>query len=162
MRAGQRGHPIYEEFSGRDALLLAVYERITAGAASAVSAALTAAPGELAARVEAGLSAYVGYLTQDPRRARVAHREVRAAGVLEGDRHGVVVAFADIIERQVRALPGDPGVDRRLLALALAGAVNELLVDWTRKRSTAADDAAGRDADSAVRRRAGLTVAAAR
>lgn len=61
----------------------------------------------------------------------MAHREVRAAGVLEGDRHGVVVAFADIIEREVRALPGDPGVDRRLLALALAGAVNELLVDWT-------------------------------
>jgi len=130
--AGVATRSFYEEFAGREQLLLAVYEDITRGASGAVTDALAGAPRELAPRVEAGLSAYVGYVTSDPRRARVAHQEARAAWLLEGDRHAAVVAFAGIIEREAQAVAGprEPAANR-LLALALAGAANELLVDWT-------------------------------
>ncbi|MDQ6648652.1 MAG: TetR/AcrR family transcriptional regulator [Actinomycetota bacterium] len=122
----------YEEFPGREQLLLAVYEEITSAATMAVTEALEAAPRELAPRVQAGLSAYVGFVTSDPRRARIAHQEARAAGLLEGNRHAAVVAFAAIIEREALAVGAQRGAaDGRLLALALAGAANELLVDWT-------------------------------
>lgn len=134
-QAGVATRSFYEEFAGREALLLAVYEQITAGAARAVRAALAEAPGDLRSRIPVGLAAYVDHLTSDPRRARVAHREVRTAGMLEGDRHAAVVAFAAMIEAEVQqgsqGSPTPAEGDRRLLALALAGAVNEVLVDWT-------------------------------
>jgi hypothetical protein len=57
----------------------------------------------------------------------VAHREVRAAGVLEQDRHAMVLRFADIIATETRLAEGAQG---RILGLALAGAVTEVLVDW--------------------------------
>src|SRR3954454_23347787 len=58
----------YEEFSSREALLLAVYAQITQGAARAVAGGLEAAGQGIEQRVEAGLRAYIGHLTEDPRR----------------------------------------------------------------------------------------------
>jgi AcrR family transcriptional regulator len=121
----------YQEFATRERLLLAVYQQLLAGAHARVAVALEAASPDPSERMRAGLGAYVSYLTADPRRARVAHREVRVAGVLEAERHAAVQAFAGLIEAEadrVAADGGSPGGRRR--ALALAGAVNELLVDW--------------------------------
>ncbi len=83
-------------------------------------------------RIRAGLEAYVRHVTEDPRRARIAHHEMRAVGVLENERHAAAVAFARVIEREAGALPQHAATERRrLLGLALTGAVSELLVDWT-------------------------------
>ncbi|MHB8451973.1 MAG: TetR/AcrR family transcriptional regulator [Mycobacteriales bacterium] len=132
--AGVATRSFYEEFDGREDLLLAVYAQVLDGAAAAVRAAVAAAPLELLARTRAGLAAYVEYLVADPRRARVAHVEVRAAGgSLEPERRAAVVGFAHLIDGQGRQLVG-AGQCRPdatpLTALALAGAVNELLVNW--------------------------------
>lgn len=121
----------YEEFASREALLLAVYAEVLADVTATVERALTAAGEDAERRVRAGVTAYVDAVTGDPRRARIVHREVRAAGVLEEERRAGVEAFAGLIAREsvVLGVQG-PAAGNRLTALALAGAVNELLIDW--------------------------------
>jgi AcrR family transcriptional regulator len=126
-QAGVATRSFYEEFSSREALLRAVYEHIMSGVVSTVLPRVAESSGTAEERIRVGLSGYVGYLTEDPRRARVAHREVRAAGVLEQDRHAMILRFADIIATETRLAGGAQG---RVLGLALAGAVTEVLVDW--------------------------------
>lgn len=132
--AGVATRSFYEEFDSREDLLLTIYAEILDGARSAVGAAVAAAPLRLDERVRAGLTAYVGHLTRDPRRARVAHLELRAAGRnLEAQRRAAVTGFAALIEREglLLARSGERRPEAgALTALALAGAVNELLVDW--------------------------------
>jgi AcrR family transcriptional regulator len=132
--AGVATRSFYEEFDSREELLLTVYADVLDGARSAVGAALAAAPLTLPGRVEAGLAGYVGFLSRDPRRARVAHVEVRAAGrTLETQRRAAVTGFAALIEREgmLLAAAGERRLDAgSLTALALAGAVNELVVGW--------------------------------
>ncbi|MBW8801209.1 MAG: TetR/AcrR family transcriptional regulator [Streptomyces sp.] len=117
----------YEEFSSREDLLKAVYEQVMNGVLETVLPVVQAAEGTLEERIRTGLTGYVGYLTEDPRRAKVANREIRVAGVLESDRHAMVIRFAEVI-RSVADL--DSGAKGRLLGVALAGAVSEVLVDW--------------------------------
>ena len=121
----------YEEFPTREALLLAVATDAVAAAAERLEAALVAAPNDLEQRVRAGLSAYIGYLTEDPRRVRIAYHEVRVAP-LEAERQFASVAFASLVTEQVAQL-GVSGHarDNLLLALALTGGVGELLNHWT-------------------------------
>ena len=128
--AGVATRSFYEEFSSREALLLAVYEDVMGELVTGVLPRLAATTGTDEQRLRAGISGYVDYLTQDPRRARVVHREIRAAGVLEPERQRMLLRFADLIVREMHL--GDlAGVaERRVLALALAGAVTEVLVDW--------------------------------
>ena len=131
-RASVSTRSFYTDVGSREALLLAVYQGLLAEATGVVSRALRAAPADLDARVAAGVGAYIEYMTVDPRRARVAHYEVRTAGILEAERHAGVTAFADLIEREAERLGlAGLGGGGRLRALALAGALNELLVDWT-------------------------------
>ena len=78
--AGVATRSFYEEHSGREQLLLAVYDEVLAGAAQAVIHAVEAAGDDERARAHAGVAAYVGHLTEDPRRAQVVNQEVRAAG----------------------------------------------------------------------------------
>ncbi len=120
-----------EEFASREALLLAVYVNVLADVTAAVEQALSAAGEDAPRRVRAGVTAYVEAVTTDPRRARILHREVRAAGVLEAERRAGVAAFAGHIARESAVLGvRGPAAGNRLTALALAGAVNELLIDW--------------------------------
>jgi AcrR family transcriptional regulator len=125
--AGVATRSFYEEFSSREALLRAVYEDVMSGVVATILPKVAACHGTTEERIQVGISGYVGYLTEDPRRARVAHREVRAAGVLETDRHAMVLRFAEIIATETRLERSGNG---RVLGLALAGAVTEVLVDW--------------------------------
>jgi AcrR family transcriptional regulator len=125
--AGVATRSFYEEFASREALLKAVYEDVMAGALAAVVPAVQGRAGSAEERIRTGLGGYIRYVTEDPRRAKVAHREVRAAGVLEQDRHAMILRFAEVIVSQTRLADGEEG---RILGLALAGAVAEVLVDW--------------------------------
>ena len=129
-RVGTRA--FYEEFDGREQLLREVATQVVLDGVEALRAALAAAPATLEAKVEAGLTAYVGHLTHDPRRARVAYRAVPAAGQLLPDRHRASLAFADVITAEAAAagLSTPAGSDPALLSLALTGAVAELLGWW--------------------------------
>jgi AcrR family transcriptional regulator len=121
----------YEEFPSREALLLAVATDVVAAAAQHLEAALADAPKDLELRVRAGLTAYIGYLTEDPRRARIAYHEVRVAP-LEAERQFASVAFASLVTEQVAQLGvGGHARDNLLLALAITGGVGELLNYWT-------------------------------
>ena len=125
--AGVATRSFYEEFASREALLLAVYEDVMNGVLKTVLPRVQESTAPLEERVRIGLNGYVAYLTEDPRRARVAHREVRVAGLLENDRHAMVLRFAEVISAEANLEQGATG---RLLGLALAGAVSEVLVDW--------------------------------
>lgn len=125
--AGVATRSFYEEFSGRDELLLAIYEKIMTGAVESVVPQVVAASGSPEDRIRLALTGYVEHLTSDPRLARIVHHEIRVAGSLERHRHAMLVRFADLISREAR-LPRGPRA--RALGLALAGAVSEVLVDW--------------------------------
>lgn len=121
----------YELFESREALLLDVASRVVLDGVRALQAAVDAAEPSLEARVRAGLSAYLRFLTDDPRRVRVAYAAVPAAGVLTAERHQACLAFAELITAQSADLALAPrAVDNPLLALALTGAVGELLGWW--------------------------------
>ena len=121
----------YDEFPSREALLLAVATDIVATAAAHLEQALAAAPRDLEQRVRAGLTAYIGFLTEDVRRVRIAYREIRVAP-LEAERQFASSAFATLVNEQVAELGvGDHARDNLLLALALTGGVGELLNHWT-------------------------------
>jgi AcrR family transcriptional regulator len=124
--AGVATRSFYEEFSSREALLLAVFEDVLSGVVSEVRPRVVVG-GWVEQQVRAGLSGYVEHLTADPRRARVVHHEIRVAGSLEDRRQAAVVRFADLIS-QVAQLPDTP--QTRTIGIALAGAVSEVLVDW--------------------------------
>lgn len=120
----------YEEFGTREDLLRAVYERTVSEAAAACVAAVEQAPMELTARTLAGVGTYVRFLTEDPRRAQVVSSEARTT-LMRSARATALLAFAELIQDQTRGLPGRTDPDRgRVLALALAGAVSEVLSDW--------------------------------
>jgi AcrR family transcriptional regulator len=124
--AGVATRSFYEEFSSREALLLAVFEDVLAGVVAEVTPRVIVET-EPEQQVRAALSGYIAYLTEDPRRARVVHHEIRVAGTLERQRHLMIVRFADLIGQTGR-LPRSSR--NRVLAIALAGAVSEALVDW--------------------------------
>ncbi|MDP9436502.1 MAG: TetR/AcrR family transcriptional regulator [Actinomycetota bacterium] len=124
----------YEEFASREQLLLTVYDSVMEDAAQAVRDAVTRGSGDPLGRTRAGVAAYVGHLTEDPRRAQIVNRELRAAYALpEVRRHRQLTLnrMAELVEQEVvrRAVRAEPE-RRRVLALALAGAVNEVLGDW--------------------------------
>lgn len=123
--AGVATRSFYEEFASRDLLLLAVYEDVFQSLVSAVLPTISSGTPE--ERIRTGVAGYVRYLTEDPRRARVVHHEIRVAGTLERQRQRMLVRFADLIATEAR-LPRD--AHSRILGLALAGALSEVLVDW--------------------------------
>lgn len=128
-RVGTRA--FYEEFDSREALLLEVAAAIVLEGAGELQAALAAAPVSLEEKVRAGLSAYLRFLTEDPRRARVAYGAVPAAGGLLADRHRASTAFAELIATEAADLGvATRAVGNPLLALALTGAAGELLGYW--------------------------------
>jgi AcrR family transcriptional regulator len=130
----------YEEFPSREALLLAVATDVVATAAVRLEAALATAPLDLEQRVRAGLTAYLGHLIEDPRRVRIAYREIRVAP-LEAERQFASVAFASLVTAQVAQLGiGGHARDNLLLALALTGGVGELLNHWTSAAEKPATD----------------------
>ncbi|HEY7485775.1 MAG TPA: TetR/AcrR family transcriptional regulator [Streptosporangiaceae bacterium] len=127
----------YECFESREALLRALYERIVDEGGRRVKQAVDEADGTVSSLVRAGLTAYIGYMTEDERRARISHVEVRRAGEpLHVARRLAVHRFADL----VAALAGDhvdlaassplTGLDVRRVAVGLVGAVQELIIDW--------------------------------
>lgn len=121
----------YECFSGRTELMQALHERCVQEAVSAVAKAVEEAPDIPLSKIKAGISGYITFVTEDKRRARIMHLEVRRAGdCLATSRQQAVRAFAKVIEAGAFDLPDTIEANRRLLALGMIGAVQELLVEW--------------------------------
>ncbi|MFD4295395.1 TetR/AcrR family transcriptional regulator [Rhodococcus sp. NPDC058532] len=131
--AGLTERYFYESFRDRKAALAGVYGLLVTEVREATQSAIGTADGDLEARIRAGLTAFVGYLTDDPRRARVVLIEVVGISPeLEEVRHAVLRGFGEVICAVWSTQSGFDATTEpaRLTALSLSGAVNNLLVDW--------------------------------
>ncbi|HEV2812639.1 MAG TPA: helix-turn-helix domain-containing protein [Solirubrobacteraceae bacterium] len=124
----------YEQFPGREQLLRAVYDEAIEAVAAAVGAARLTAPQDVRGRVRVILEAFAGAMLDDPRRARIAYREVPSTSRgLERHAHGVVRGFAGVVEEEARAAAERgllPDRDYALAAMLLVGGTNAILLDW--------------------------------
>lgn len=134
--AGLSKRQFYEEFSTREDVLVAAYDRIQDEAAAAVSDALTAAAaeGDPRAALTVVLTAYLESIDADPYRAKVAFIEVVGVSErMERHRRARRHAWAQLVERAVAPIAG-PGARirgrRDLAAGTLIGAVNGLAHEW--------------------------------
>ncbi len=125
----------YESFTDRDALLLAVHDRVAEQAraviAEAVGTAVQAAPGDLDAPAVAGLEAFTDFLEEDNRRGRVLLQEAFADEALV--RHGIELlpSFTALLVEQISTrFDGPDSVDAQLSATALVGALAHLYLGW--------------------------------
>jgi AcrR family transcriptional regulator len=132
-QAGLNSRYFYESFNDREALLVAVYERIIAEIAAAVLEA-TESSRTVENQARSGLDASWAILTGDRRKARVLAIEVVGVSErLEALRRAYRHAFADLLVRNTMMVVGE-GVQTKfdpvLIARALMGGVIDVLVDW--------------------------------
>lgn len=123
----------YESFENREALLMALFDGLSAEAAALVLDAVVTAPDDATAKSRAAVEAFVDLLEEDPRKARVLFVEARGIEAIERRRHEVLRMFARLIREQGKAFyRPPPGADRLLdtTAFLLAGGLAELLLAW--------------------------------
>ncbi|CAA9309603.1 MAG: hypothetical protein AVDCRST_MAG16-59 [uncultured Frankineae bacterium] len=132
--AGVSPRHFYELYPGREQLLADLHDELALETARRVRQAHDTAPLSPEARISAGLSTALAYLTADPRRARVLQLEaIGVSSWFDHHRREVIGVFAEATAEQYRLLAADGQlVDRPFgpVATALVGAVAELLVDW--------------------------------
>jgi AcrR family transcriptional regulator len=130
----------YESFADREALLLALTERIAGDALAAVESAVGPAVAEdgltPTEAFRLGLDAFVDALVTDPRRAQVLLVEtVGVSPAVEQRRREIIGRVVGTV-RQIlwpQLGPAAPGVvDADLTARALVGAIHELLIGHIR------------------------------
>ncbi|HEX5194383.1 MAG TPA: TetR/AcrR family transcriptional regulator [Solirubrobacteraceae bacterium] len=129
-RAGLNPRYFYEQFAGREQLLGAVYERHVEQVLAVVRRAIDGAGDDRAARLRAGLLAFVGATLDDERGARVNYFEmIGVSRELDALRRRVLGDYAELIASQsAGALGAD--LDTRMAAVALVGATDGLIIDW--------------------------------
>ncbi|WP_245658937.1 TetR/AcrR family transcriptional regulator [Nocardia nova] len=134
--AGLSSRQFYEEFTGRESLLLELYEQIDRESRDAVVAALDAhADASAIEIIDAGVRAYIESIGRDPRKARVALVEVVGAGPkVEKFRLELRRAWGALLAGAAEdaALQGEiPGGDYETRMLAIIGAVNYVVDEWS-------------------------------
>ena len=126
----------YEEFTTREDLLVAAYDRVQDEAAAAVTKALTLLDPATDARTSVAvvLGAYLESMNADPYRAKLGFIEVVGVSErMEQHRRERRHSWARLLELAVAPMVG-PGahlrVNRELGASALIGAINGLAQEW--------------------------------
>jgi AcrR family transcriptional regulator len=130
-RAGVTTRHFYEEFKGREDVLSALCEAIARTTFATVQGAVDHAPDDAVSRTRAGVETFITELLSDERRARIFLVESLAIGAANGSRRETHRRYAAFIESELEALAEKgmlPKRDFRLLATALVGATNEVLV----------------------------------
>ncbi|SFB23235.1 transcriptional regulator, TetR family [Amycolatopsis marina] len=135
--AGVSTRNFYEEFSGREALLMALHDDVIARAVSAVAVAFAdAGDGGVPVRVKLAVRAYLTTTAADPRWARLSYVEViGVSAAVEQHRLAWRERWVELLvaEAEGAVVRGEAAPrDFRLGAVALIGAVNELVYHWSR------------------------------
>lgn len=135
--AGVSTRNFYEEFSGREALLMALHDDVIERAVEAVGAAFTeAGEGGVPVRVNLAVRAYLTTTAADPRWARLSYVEiVGVSPAVEQHRLAWREQWVELLvaEAEGAVVRGEAAPrDFRLGAVALIGAVNELVYYWSR------------------------------
>jgi AcrR family transcriptional regulator len=123
----------YESFADLDELLLAAFDEVAAEAAAIVLAAVEQAPAEARAKARAAIGAFVGIVSEDPRKARVLFVEALGSEALARRRFATLRMFAGMVAAEGRRFYGLQGANERLMqttALMLAGGLAETLLAW--------------------------------
>ncbi|MGH3519864.1 MAG: TetR/AcrR family transcriptional regulator, partial [Haloechinothrix sp.] len=118
----------YENFTDRDALLLAVYDHVGAQARDALIAAVRDAPARSAEVVRAAVTAFVELILDDPRKGTVLLLAPLTDPALTPKGAELLPAFAALIHDQ---LP--PEIDegeRQMIAVGLVGALTHLFISY--------------------------------
>lgn len=127
----------YESFADLDALLVAVFDAVSAEAAETVVAAAGASGGgasaDAGARARAAIGAFVALVAEDPRKARVLFAEALGSEPLARRRADTLRLFAGIVAAQGREFYGLATAAETLLqttALTLTGGLAETIRAW--------------------------------
>jgi AcrR family transcriptional regulator len=126
----------YQLYANKEAAFLDVYDSITAQAYVDAVASLEATEGEpMMERITKAFMAYVGPMVEDLRAARIAFVEIIGSSPVVENRR------LDFRERLVELVVSEGGAavergeiadrDFRFVTLALAGATNAIVYDWT-------------------------------
>lgn len=131
-RAGLNSRYFYESFADADALLVTVFDRVAAETLAIALAADRAAGADPRARLQASLGAVAGFLTDDPRRARVLAVEGIESSALNRRRLETMQAVARIGETAAVSSIGPTAADQqaRIAATFTAGGLFQLLHAW--------------------------------
>lgn len=163
--AGVSTKSFYREFADKEALFLDLYDVLMADAAAAVINVGELFPVEVGTIEELSLAheriaAFVHAVADDPRVGRVLFLEsVGISADLERHRRETHRLFADFILVSVGPLVARgtmPDRDYRRSAIALVGAINEVIVDHLHDSSDSVDELANDLADLFLAVRAGL------
>lgn len=137
----------YENFANREELLVEVADQVAAEARARVVAALAdarAANAEPKVLAKAAITAFVDFVTADPRRGRVALVESAAADPLRRRRHVLLRGFARLVVTEAHAMFGVaalPPPRDEINAMLFVGGLAELLAAWlTGEISASRDD----------------------
>ncbi|MGW0178977.1 TetR/AcrR family transcriptional regulator [Nocardia sp. NPDC003345] len=135
--AGLSRRQFYEQYTGRDELLVDVYDHVQQRAREAfregIAAADSADPGLL---IDAGMRAYIGAITADIRWVQVAFVEIVGVSPdVERHRARVRESWGEVIAATAAAAPGvrTPPGGWDLAMAAFIGAVNGAVHHWSRR-----------------------------
>jgi AcrR family transcriptional regulator len=124
----------YESFADRDELLLAVYDEVAEQAQRALVEAVTTTPADTQDAVaRAAVRAFLGLLTDDPRKGRVLLLAPMSDPLLSQHALRLQLAFGELIRVQLAAVASPPQpapLEQRLTASALIGALTQLFIRW--------------------------------
>jgi AcrR family transcriptional regulator len=126
----------YEEFAGRESLLIALHDHITERAYHAVLAAVAdLVDASTEERVDRAVSGYIGTVAADPRWTRIAFVEVvGVSAAVERHRLAWRGRLAQLVESEAAIAMNRGEATKRdfsLTAMAFIGAVNELVHHWS-------------------------------
>ena len=134
--AGLTERYFYESFADKEALLVALAQRIVADLVVAVGPAIELVATEPEPAIDAASRAVVHSLTGDPRRARILLVEVVGVSpAIEAARRALIARLAEVIRAGVAGALGSwasTSLEVELIARALVGAAQELLVAYVR------------------------------
>ena len=126
----------YQLYENKEAAFLDVYESITKQSLEAAIASLAATEGEpMMERIPKAFLAYVGPMVEDIRAARIAFVEIMGASpVIEQRRLAYRELLVDLVVSEGAAAVARGELDDRdfrFATLALTGAANAIVYDWT-------------------------------
>jgi AcrR family transcriptional regulator len=123
----------YESFEDLDALLIAVFDGVIEQASAEILAAVESAPDDSHAKARAAIETFVAFITEDPRRVRIAFVEALGSERLMRRRLDAMHMFSQLVAVQGGEFYGfDPRRDPlvELTASVLVGGMAELLIRW--------------------------------
>lgn len=143
--AGLTNRYFYEHFPNRDAVIVAVADQVREEMFATLVETSMAAEGDVEARLQAALTAFLRGIAEDPERQRILTTEVAQIAGLENRRRETFELLAALILEYGPQVPGfTPVVDAaaRRHAQFVVGGVNQVIDGWLADRDIPVEELA--------------------